>query len=194
MLGHAASWRVSAMLTAIVVLTAGCGGSSSPAPQAKGPSGSTTVGAGHVAEPVGATPSKSARMICTLEAQQQILADATGVRTTQPAVATWKNNLYSCRYTYGSSVMVLSVKELANQADTDEYFASLGRRLGVSRRVRLGQDAFVLRNGSVVVRKDFKVLLVDMSKLPQQFGLPVDSHENIALNAASAIMDCWTGE
>ena len=133
-------------------------------------------------------------MICSPETQQALLSDAVGIRTTQPAVATWKDDLYSCRYVYGTNVMVLSVKELANKSDTDDYFASLEQQLGVARTVPLGQGAFVSRDGSVVVRKDYKVLLVDMRKLPQQFGEPLDSRENIALNAAAAIMGCWTGE
>jgi hypothetical protein len=183
-LGLSASWRVSVMLIALVVMTAGCRGSSSPRSHTSGPSGSTA----------GATPSKSAQMICSLAGQQRILADATGVRTTQAAVASWKNHLYSCRYTYGKNVMVLSVKEPANRTDTVKYFASLGHRLGISRTVPLGEDAFVTRDGSVVVRTDDRVLLVDMSKLPRQFGSPRDSRENIALNAASAIMSGWFGE
>ena len=182
------------MLVGVVVVAAACGGSSSPAPRVIRPPETTAGGTGHIARPVGAAPSKSARMICSLEAQQEMLADATGVRTTQPAVATWKDGLYSCRYTYGNNVMVLSVKELADKTDTDRYFASLSRQLGKSRDVPLGQDAFVARDGSVVVRKDYKVLLVDMSELPEQFGSPLDNRENIALNAATVIMGCWTGE
>jgi hypothetical protein len=186
--------RVSVVLVGFAVVTAGCGGSSSTTGSTTtGPSGSTD-GTVHIARPVGATPSKSAQMICSPEAQQALLASATGVRTTQPVTPTWKDDLYSCRYVYGTAVMVLSVKELANKSDTDEYFLSLTRQLGVARTVPLGQSAFVTRDGSVVVRKDYKVLLIDMSKLPQKFGEPLDSRENIALNAASAIMGCWTGE
>ena len=133
-------------------------------------------------------------MVCSPEAQQQVLADATGIRITQPVTATWKDDLYSCRYVYGAKVMVLSVKELTNETETDKYFASLTQQLGVSRTVPIGPRAFVARNGSVVVQKDYKVLLVDVGNLPQQFGEPLDSRENIALNVATAIIGCWTGE
>ena len=133
-------------------------------------------------------------MVCSAEAQQQILADATGVRTTRPVVATWKDDVYSCPYVYGTQIMVLSVKELANKADTDDYFASLMQQLGVSRTVPIGPRAFVARNGSVVVQKDYKVLLVDVAKLPQQFGEPLDTRESIALNVATTIIGCWSGE
>jgi len=189
--GLAAERYMGVMLVAVAVVTAGCGGSAAPQTEPTVPSGSTGV---HIARPVGATPSKSAQMICSAETQQQLLSDAVGIRTTQPVVPSWKDDLYSCRYIYGTKFMVLSVKELENKSDTDDYFNSLEHQLGVARTVPLGQGAFVSRNGSVVVRKDYKVLLVDMGKVPPQFGEPLDSRENIALNAASAIMGCWTGE
>jgi hypothetical protein len=200
MFGPVAARRVSVMLVGLAVLTAGCGGSSSTTtPPAPGGSTVTTAsgsenGTSHIARPVSATPSKSAQMVCSPEAQQQILADATGVRVTQPVTATWKDDLYSCRYMYGANFMVLSVKELANITETNRYFALLARQLGVSRNVPIGPRGFVARNGSVVVQKDYKVLLVDVARLPQQFGEPIDSRENIALNVATAIIGCWTGE
>src|SRR5260221_11770269 len=90
--------------------------------------------------------------------------------------------------------MVLSVKELANKADTDDYFASLMQQLGVSRTVPIGPRAFVARNGSVVVQKDYKVLLVHVAQLPQRFGEPLDTRPRIALNVATTLIRCWSGE
>jgi len=201
MFGRVAARRLSVMAIGLAVVSAGCAGSSSTAtPPASrdstvttAPSGAT-VGTEHISQPVSATPSISAQMVCSPEAQQQILADATGIRITQPVTPTWKDDVYSCRYVYGTNVMVLSVKELANLSETYKYFALLGRQLGVSRNVPIGPRGFVTRGGSVVVQKDYKVLLVDVSKLPQQFGQPLDSRENIALNVATAIIGCWTGE
>ena len=135
-------------------------------------------------------------MICSPETQQKMVSDAVGIRTTQPVVGVWNDHIYSCRYVYGGSVMVLSVKELAGQVETDDYFAALQRERGIVRRTpvgTLGQGGFVTRDGSVVARKDYKVLLVDITGLPTRFGSPPDSRENIALNAAVAIMGCWTG-
>src|SRR3954469_10865508 len=115
MFGMVVSRSVSVMLVGIVVLTGACGASSSTSPSA------STVASGHVVRPVSAQPSKSARMICSPEAQQEVLANATGVRLSQPATATWEYNLYACRYVYGTNVMVVSVKELANKTETDAY-------------------------------------------------------------------------
>jgi len=71
--------------------------------------------------------------------------------------------------------MVLSVKELSSWAQTKGYFAMLGRQLGDTGKLgNLGQGAFTTSNGSVVVRKDWKVLLVDITALPPQSVCPHD--------------------
>jgi hypothetical protein len=147
----------------------------------------------HSAQPAGATPSASAKMICAPEAQAE-LAVVLGVHTTQPVVPTWTNHTYSCKYTYDNAGFAVSVKELSNQAETDAYFTSLAHWLGQTQRLwTLGQGAFITKNQSVVVRKDYKVLLVNISRLPSQFGVPPYSRGDIALIVAETIMNCWTG-
>ena len=116
------------------------------------------------------------------------------METTQPLQPTWADHVYSCKYVYANGSMTLSVKELANQAETDAYFASLATKLGKTKAIQsLGQGAFVTKNASAVVRKDYKVLTVDVSGLPPQFGTPPDPRGNVALNVAATIMSCWTG-
>ena len=86
------------------------------------------------------------------------------------------------------------MKELDGTDHTKRYFAQLGVQLG--RRpgpISIGQGAFLTTNGSVVVRKDWKVLVVDVSKLPVTFGQPPFSHKDAAIAIASTIMGCWTG-
>ena len=70
--------------------------------------------------------------------------------------------------------MVLSVKEFSNQTETDAYFTSLAHRLGQTQRLSHPRSGrlFTTKNRSVVVRKDYKVLLVNISGLPAQFGAP----------------------
>jgi len=165
-----------------------CGG---PKPAPPGNSQNATV---HAAQPVRAAPSASAKMICAPETQTE-LATVLGVHTTQPVVPTWTDHLYSCRYTYHNAFIVLSVKELSSKSETDGYFTSLAHRLGQSQRPQpLGRGAFfTTTNLSVVVRKDYKVLLVNISGLPAQFGAPPYSRGDIAIKVAATIMDCWTG-
>ena len=170
-----------------VLSMASCGGSKS----AGSPNSSqrTTV---NIAQPARAVPSASAKMICARNAQTE-LAAVLGVRTTQPVVPTWTDHIYSCRYTYKNAAMVLSVKELSSKTETDAYFTSLAHRLGQTERLTLGQGGFTTKNNSVVVRKDYKVLLVDISALPARFGVPPGRRGDIAVNVATTIMGCWTG-
>ena len=75
------------------------------------------------------------------------------------------------------------------------YFHSIGHQLGVSRTLaNLGQGAFQVTNGSVVVRKDWKVLLVDVTGLPAQFGVPPTSSRAVAVTVADVILACWAGD
>src|SRR5206468_12406574 len=67
-----------------------------------------------------------------------------------------------------------------SKASTDAYFDEVAQKLGKSEKINgLGQGAYTTSDKSAVVRKDYKVLLVDISKLPAQFGSPPDSRENI---------------
>ena len=71
--------------------------------------------------------------------------------------------------------MELSVKELSSWAQTKQYFDSLAATLGRTRDLPgLGQAAFQTTDGSVVVRKDWKVLLVDSSGAPGPVRRPAD--------------------
>lgn len=165
-----------------------CGGSKSATPP-DSPQKATV----HTAEPARATPSASAKMICAAETQAEVEA-ILGVHTTAPIVPAWTDHTYSCKYTYHNAVIALSVKEFSNQAGTDGYFTSLAHRLGQTQQLHnLGQGAFRTKNLSVVVRKDYKVLLVDISGLPARLGAPPYSRGEIALIFAATIMNCWTG-
>ncbi|HXZ77392.1 MAG TPA: hypothetical protein VEH31_41875 [Streptosporangiaceae bacterium] len=185
-----------AVFVSVLSMTS-CGGSESATSPNSSPNATAhtaqPVRAAHTAQPVRAAPSASAKMICAPEAQTE-LAELLGVHTTQPVVPTWTGHTYSCKYTYRNAVMALSVKEFSNQIETDGYFTSLAHRLGQTQRLKgLGQGAFTTRNLSVVVRKDYKVLLVDISRLPAQFGAPSSSRGDIALSVAVTLMACWKG-
>lgn len=131
-------------------------------------------------------------MVCAATAQTDI-ASSIGVTATV-STPTWVDHVYSCKYTYAGGLITLAVKELDNTAETTKAYtgfaASLGRRPDV---VSFGQGAFITRNGSVIVRKDFKVLDVDVSQLPLKFGVPLQDRSNVALSIAATVMSCWTG-
>ena len=132
-------------------------------------------------------------MICAEEARVDI-ASSLGVKATV-STPTWVDDVYTCDYVYPNGTITLSVKELTNAAATTAMYKSFETKLG--RRpevVSFGQGAFITTNGSVVVRKDFKVLEVDVSKLPEKFGDPLQDRSDVALSVAATVMSCWTGE
>jgi len=156
--------------------------------------GSTAPGAGRIPLPAGRLPSKISKMVCAHEAQVEI-AGGLGVSAVVQT-PTWSGHLYSCRYTYPNGAFTLSVKELSSWAQTFAYVRALESSLGDAASIPpdLGQGGFEARDGSVVVRKDWKVLLVDVSDLPTQFGTPPMPPKNAAAIVADVILGCWSGD
>jgi hypothetical protein len=177
-------------LAALFALGA-CGSSSPPKAAPKTSTGATTV----TYEPAGANPSKSAKMVCTQEAQND-MADALGMPATRVTAPTWKDHIYSCTYVYPKGSFVLSVKELVSDKTTTDFFNAYKKKLGVQDNLfGLGQGAFVAKNDDVVVRKDYKVLLIDVKNVPKGTGtfVPAMVRPDVATNIASVIMSCWVG-
>jgi hypothetical protein len=133
-------------------------------------------------------------MVCSSKNQGEI-ANALG-ETAQVQAATWVNHVYACRFNYGSNASLnLSVKELSSWRQTFSYYDSLRSQLGSSGGLNgLGQGAFQTTAGDVVVRKDYKVLLVDIAGLPSQFGKPATPSSDVAVTVADVILGCWSGD
>ena len=152
------------------------------------------AGASSSAEAVRTQPSKSAKMICASEAQEDIAANLGNVKPVSVTTPTWTNSVYSCQYVYPSGVVSLSVKELKDASATKRYFEKLGNALGRRPgKLALGGGGFTALDGSVVVRKDFKVLDVDVSKLSGPLGVPPMDAPVVAANVAATVLGCWTG-
>jgi hypothetical protein len=132
-------------------------------------------------------------MVCQHKAQGEI-NQVLGVKA-KVSDKTWVDHKYSCRYGYSNGSLELSVKELSSWSQTLAYFHGLGTQLGDVQRLRnLGQGAFRTSGGDVVVRKDWKVLLVDVSGLPHQFGVPPTSATDVGYTVADVILGCWAGD
>ena len=170
--------RLGLAVLAVVLGIAGCGSvnASAESPQ-----------------PAGKSPSAIARMVCAKEAVGEIAqVVAAKAAVTAPI---WADHLYSCGYHYSEGTMVLSVKELSSWTQTYAYFDELAETLHKTAPVKgLGQGAFVVGDGSVVVRKDWKILLVDISGLHGMVGSPPSSRNTVALDAAAVILGCWSGD
>jgi hypothetical protein len=133
-------------------------------------------------------------MVCSDQTQRE-LSNVLGVTPEQPVAPTWADHVYTCRLAYSNGTLVLTVKELSSWSETLSYFRGLGDTLGnIGRLTGLGQGAFTTHNGSVVARKDYKVLLVDVSGLPPSFGAPATSSGDVAYTVTDVIMGCWAGD
>ena len=182
---------------AVVVLALGlaaCGGSSKSV--SKGPAPSQTGSTEHVAKVASNVPSESAKMICSAEAQKDIEESATGVHATKVTTPKWdeSEHIYSCTFQYPNGSFTMAVKEMSDVDETTTYYDSLADKYGKKQEIQLGQGAFVTKDGNMVVRKDYKVLFIDTTKLPAEFGQPPDKPSDVGINVASVIMSCWTGE
>jgi len=174
---------LGAVLVAVALALAACGG------------GTTSATAGTTPLPAGPTPSKIATMVCGHEAVSQ-MNSALGEDATV-STPTWsaKTHVYSCTYGYPTGSFTLTVKELSSWPATKAYVAALEASMGKSRDLYgLGQAAFQADDNAVVVRKDWKVLTVDVTGLPAQFGVPPTSSRAVAVTVADVILGCWEGD
>jgi len=132
-------------------------------------------------------------MICQPAARADI-ASVLGVQETTVTTPTWLDHLYSCAYVYPQGKVVLSVKELINATTTSNYFDAVLHEYGVTQRLTgYGQAAWLLRNDDLVVRKNYKVLLVDVQGIPAHFTATLN-RADVARSIAAVIMGCWTGD
>jgi hypothetical protein len=180
--------RVILPVMLAIVFALGACGSSGPS----GTPGATTGKTSVTYEPAGAFPSKSAKMVCETEVEEEI-ASALGMKATRVTKPTWRDHVYSCSLVYPKGSVVLSTKELVDEKSTTDYFNGYKTKLGVAQNLYgLGQGAFIAKNNDVVVRKDYKVLLVDVQHVPQKF-VPAMTRQDVATNIAAVIMSCWVG-
>jgi hypothetical protein len=134
-------------------------------------------------------------MICRHESIAAIASQSVGVPTTTRPTATWAHHRYTCVYHYANATMVLWVQELPSLAATSAYMAGLAHARGVAQRIQgVGQGSFATTDGSTVSRKDNKVLVVDVARLPKTFGRPAVSRADIALSVTQLIFACWRGD
>ena len=174
-----------ALVAALSLLLAACSSGSSPS------AARTQVSQRPL--PAGPVPSKIALMVCSPKAQKEI-AETLGVKATV-STPTWVDHAYSCRYQYADGSFELTVKELSSWPQTLAYFTATGRQQGQSGTIpNLGQGAYQTADGSAVVRKDWKILTVDISGLPAQFGNPPTSRGDVAVTVADLILACWAGD
>jgi hypothetical protein len=131
-------------------------------------------------------------MVCSPEAQKEMAA-ALGLTATV-STPTWNDHTYACTYGYPNGSFTLSVKELSSWPQTYAFYN--GARVSdapTEALQNLGQAGFQGKGGVVVVRKEWKVLTVNVAGLPAQFGVPPTSADSVAVTVADVILACWAG-
>lgn len=179
---------------AVAISTLGaCGGSNEPSATST-PTTTTPGDTVHIAKAATNEPSVSAKMVCTEDAQEDIYKGATGIKTTKVSKPTWNDHVYACDFVYPNGTMRLETKELASLEATAEFYDAQAQKLGKTEDLNgIGEAGFSTTDGSAVIRKDFKVLTVDVSQLPEEFGLPSAPRSDVAINTAFTIFQCWIG-
>lgn len=138
------------------------------------------------------TPAAGTVMVCSPEISDQATVYL-GVPPTTITPPTWRDHVYSCAYVYPDGQIVLSIKEFASAEESAAYVQTLAASLGQGAAARLGDGAFTTGGGSMVMRKDNKVLLVDTSRLPDPFGDPAVDRATAANLVTAVVAACWTG-
>lgn len=174
-----------ALALAVLTLLAGC--AQPPAPLG------APVSAAPTSAPADA-PSPQAEMVCTPEAQEDI-ENLIGVVPSSVGPIQYANHVTTCPYTYPNGSFTLIVQDLPNDLSTTKAYDSLAGKLGRVDTIDLPDaDAFGTTDGSVVLRKDTKVMLVDVHGLPATFGNPPSSRADAARLIMKAVLGCWTGD
>lgn len=176
-------------LAALAVLLAGCGGqSAAPSSAPTGPSlGPAVITA------LPDAPSPQAEMVCAPEAQQDI-QDLIGVVPTAVGPVQYANHTSTCRYAYPNGAFTLVVQDLPNDITTTKTYEALAGKLGKIDSIDLPDaEAFTTNDGSIVLRRDTKVMLVDVALLPGTFGSPPSPRADAARLIMKAVLNCWVG-
>jgi hypothetical protein len=173
---------------ALLILLAGCGAN----PPATGSrSGSN---AGPPTGKLAGKPPASAAMTCDADIKSKV-REALGLAGPPSTEWRWSNGVYTCDYHLPMGRMSLQVTVLAGAPQASTLFdADRGRTLGAQPLAGLGERAFGTDNGTVLVLKDNQVLVVDTTRLPQEFGANGQRRSDLAYEVASDVMGCWTGD
>jgi len=184
----AAAAPFAASLAVLAALLAGCGGQAPPSV----PQNAPQVGPA-VVTALPDVPSPQAEMVCQPEAQQDI-QDIIGVVPTAVGPIQYANHTSTCRYAYSNGAFTLVVQDLPNDITTTRTYEALAGKLGRVEKIDLPDaEAYTTNDGSIVLRRDTKVMLVDVTQLPGTFGNPPSPRGDAARLIMKAVLNCWVG-
>ena len=185
----AATAPFAAGLAVLAALLAGCGGQPPPSV----PQNAPQVGPA-VVTALPDVPSPQAEMVCQPEAQQDI-QDLIGVVPTavgpDPVRQPHLDVPLRLRRTARSPS---SCEDLPNDITTTRTYEALAGKLGRVEKIDLPDaEAYTTNDGSIVLRRDTKVMLVDVTQLPGTFGNPPSPRGDAARLIMKAVLNCWVG-
>ena len=184
----AATAPFAAGLAVLAALLAGCGGQAPPSV----PQNAPQVGPA-VVTALPDVPSPQAEMVCLPEAQQDI-QDIIGVVPTAVGPIQYANHTSTCRYAYSNGAFTLVVQDLPNDITTTRTYEAHAGKLGRVEKIDLPDaEAYTTNDGSIVLRRDTKVMLVDVTQLPGTFGNPPSPRGDAARLIMKAVLNCWVG-
>ena len=191
-----------ASFLALLILLAGCGatpaatGSPDPSP-GRSNVGAVPASGSNAAPPtdeLAGKPPASAAMICDADIKSKV-REALGLAGPPSTEWRWSTGVYTCDYHLPMGQMSLQVKVLAGAREARTVFdADRARTPGGLPLAGLGERAFGTKNGTVLVLKDSQILVVDTTRLPQEFGANGQRRTDLAYEVASDVLGCWTGD
>ena len=184
----AATAPFAAGLAVLAALLAGCGGQPPPSV----PQNAPQVGPA-VVTALPDVPSPQAEMVCQRR-PSRTSRTSSGSSATAVGPIQYANHTSTCRYAYPNGAFTLVVQDLPNDITTTRTYEALAGKLGRVEKIDLPDaEAYTTNDGSIVLRRDTKVMLVDVTQLPGTFGNPPSPRGDAARLIMKAVLNCWVG-
>jgi hypothetical protein len=140
-------------------------------------------------------PSAAAQMICAGEVVTAV-ANILELGSKVSPSSSWEEPMFTCTYEIDGHPLVLSVHDATDEAEGEEYFATLqdgtDNAASIEGTLSLGVRSFSTGEGIVAFLRDGKTLLVDATALPATLGAEKTTTRSQAAYAiATAVLVCW---
>lgn len=200
-----------AVVAAVLVVLAGCGGSTEPGAGGEEPSDSHTMADGtvmdgaehvhddshsHQGDETATGPSEAARMICTGQVVDDV-ARIMGLDEPVEPSSSWSSPMFTCTFELEQGPLVLTVHDAtepdAGMAHFEAQRTSATDVAAIKGVYSLGLPAYETEAGLVSFIREGKTLEVDATGLKgTKLGVEEDmTKAGIAYAVASSVLACW---
>ncbi|WP_258803464.1 hypothetical protein [Pseudarthrobacter sp. NS4] len=195
-----ASLALSALLLAGCAAAVGAPGTAGPPSSAPTSSQGGGHGGGHhdggtsSPRPNADGPSEAAKMVCGDQPKDRLTA-ILDLKQAPHTINDWADSTFTCTYHLDEGDLVISVKEAKNKATALTYFDAMQAlakdATPIEGLANLGFPAYETADGSAVFQKDSFVLQVDASGLPATIGPDAVTRNALAYQLSTTILACW---